>query len=88
MTGKQIHSIVHRLDMIGKMRQDAHDRMMAGDRKRGLCLYRAADKVFGRTYDDTLRWMNRKQFSEFCRAAEAERAHSSHAQAKRLRCAA
>ena len=80
MTGKQIQSIVHRLEVVAVLRERCpHLR----DEKKALHTYRAANCLFNRTYRDALRWMTRAQFDAFDRAEKAVDAHRAHARAKR-----
>lgn len=84
MTGKQIHSIVHRLEVVGRMREDVRDDIMCGNASRARGKRRAADQVMARVYRDLGRWMSHKQYLEFGIAEGQVSKHREHAFAKRF----
>lgn len=88
MTGKQIHSIVHRLDVVGSMREAAYADLLEGRAARARRTRQASDKVMGRVYRDLGRWMSHAQCREFGSCADRAYQHRQHAIAKRYPTAA
>lgn len=83
MTGKQIHSIVHRLHIVSQLRADTRTDLIIGREERAMRKYRASDTIVSRVYRDLGRWMTPAQNNDFDAAFNRVHAHRTHANAKR-----
>lgn len=83
MTGKQIHSIVHRLEAAADLGESAMLYRMLGNREKTKRYTTAKARLVTRVYRDLGRWMSHPQEAEFAAAESVALKHRMHANGKR-----